>query len=80
MTVNADGSVLLYLQSSNTTTAFSASGEENDSEKVTEVTIKNFTGYALPSTGGPGTRLIYLLGSMLTTLAGIGLLMKRRRG
>jgi hypothetical protein len=53
MTVNADGSVLLYSQSSNTTTAFPASGEENDSEKVTEVTIKNFTGYALPSTGGP---------------------------
>ena len=80
MTVNADGSVSLYSQSSNTTTAFSASGEENASGKVTEVTIKNYSGYALPSTGGPGTSLIYLLGSMLTALAGIGLLMKRRKG
>ena len=34
---------------------------------------------ALPNTGGPGTNMLYLLGIMLTGLAGAGLVMKRRR-
>ena len=41
------------------------------------ITIRNVTGYELPSTGGPGTTLIHLLGLLLTGLAGIGLLLKR---
>ena len=40
-------------------------------------TIRNDQiGYELPSTGGPGTTLIYLLGLLLTAIAGAGL-MKR---
>ena len=45
----------------------------------TTITVKNTSGTALPSTGGPGSKLIYLLGIMLTGIAGAGLLMKKRR-
>ena len=79
MTVAADGTVNLYVQSSNTTTEFTASSEGNASEKTTEVIVKNFSGYALPSTGGPGTRLVYLLGIMLAGIAGCGLAVKRQK-
>lgn len=41
--------------------------------------IKNEPGAALPNTGGPGTNLIYLLGTILTALAGSGLVMRRKR-
>ncbi|MBQ9324743.1 MAG: VWA domain-containing protein [Clostridia bacterium] len=44
-----------------------------------EYTIQNEPGVALPSTGGPGTNWIYLLGIMLINAAGIGLLTKHRR-
>lgn len=36
-------------------------------------------GYELPSTGGPGTSLYYLLGIMLTAFACLGLVMRKRR-
>ena len=52
----------------------------NDENNVIKlVTIGNEPGVALPSTGGPGTNLIYLFGIMLTGFAGSGLVMKRRR-
>jgi LPXTG-motif cell wall-anchored protein len=43
------------------------------------VHIVNMAGASLPSTGGPGTTLLYLLGIVLTGLAGGGFVMKRRR-
>ena len=43
------------------------------------ITVKNTPGAALPNTGGPGTNLIYLLGVMLTGIAGAGLVMRRKR-
>ena len=43
------------------------------------IVVGNTPGVALPSTGGPGTNLYYLLGIMLTAFAGVGLVMKRRR-
>ena len=46
---------------------------------ISLITITNTPGVSLPSTGGPGTNLIYLLGIMLTGFAGSGLVMKRRR-
>ena len=41
--------------------------------------VGNTPGAALPSTGGPGTSLICLLGIMLTGLAGAGMVMQLRR-
>ncbi len=41
--------------------------------------FRNDAGVELPSTGGPGTSLIYLLGILLTGFAGAGLMMRKRR-
>lgn len=43
------------------------------------LTVPNTSGVELPSTGGPGTTLPYLLGLMLTAFAGLGLMMKKKR-
>ena len=48
-------------------------------EATWQVRVWNNPGVALPSTGGPGTNLIYLLGIMLTSLAGAGFLLGRRK-
>lgn len=49
-----------------------------DSEKFV-VEVLNNPGVELPSTGGPGTNMIYIFGLLLTGLAGAGLMMKRRK-
>lgn len=43
------------------------------------LTVPNLAGAALPSTGGPGITLIYILGIMITGLAGAGLLTRKRK-
>ena len=66
-----------------TTQAVADNSETTDvdesAEARTTYKVGNTPGVALPSTGGPGTNLIYFLGIVLTGLAGGGLLMKRRR-
>ena len=57
----------------------SAAKETVDGKNCYKVTVLNNPGVELPSTGGPGTNLIYLLGLLLTSFAGTGILMKRRR-
>ena len=56
-------------------------GNRTETVRVVEnsvtILVGNVAGAALPSTGGPGTRLIYLFGIALTIFAGIGLLMKK---
>ena len=44
----------------------------------TELMVMNSAGVELPSTGGPGTRLFTILGSILVMFAGV-LLVRRRR-
>lgn len=48
-------------------------------DKNALATVPNTPGAALPSTGGPGTHLFYLIGCILTMLAGAGIVMKKRR-
>ena len=56
------------------------SGKTYDANtKAYTLKISNSAGYELPSTGGPGTSFIYLLGSILTAFAGAGLMMRRKR-
>ena len=43
------------------------------------ITVGNTPGAALPNTGGPGTNLFYLIGAILTMLAGGGVVLKRRK-
>lgn len=50
-----------------------------DDDGILTLEIANTPGTALPNTGGPGTHLIYFLGIIFTSLAGTGLMMKRRR-
>ncbi len=58
-----------------------------DVEKVTEnnieiyqITVLNSAGVELPSTGGSGTTIYYILGAILMVLAAGGLVFSRRRG
>ena len=53
--------------------------EEEVPTGVYIIKVQNSAGYVLPSTGGPGTNLIYLLGITLTGLAGLGLLIRKIR-
>ncbi len=49
------------------------------SQEKAELTVMNSAGTALPSTGGPGSGLLYLLGFLLVTFAGAGFVMNRKR-
>lgn len=49
-------------------------------ETVDEVKVQNNTGSILPSTGGMGTTLIYVVGSILVLASGIVLFSKRKEG
>ena len=51
----------------------------NSNGEIVYYRIINNPGVELPSTGGPGTTLIYLLGIMLACIGGTGLMMKKRR-
>ncbi|MBQ6353350.1 MAG: LPXTG cell wall anchor domain-containing protein, partial [Lachnospiraceae bacterium] len=48
-------------------------------QDVWEITVYNSPGVELPSTGGVGTHLIYLLGGLMTAFAAAALLIRRRR-
>lgn len=47
-------------------------------EDATEVKVENKTGTVLPSTGGSGTTMIYLIGAVLVLGSGVVLATKRR--
>ena len=47
-------------------------------EDATEVKVENKTGTVLPSTGGAGTTMIYLVGAVLVLGSGVVLVTKRR--
>ena len=54
---------------------------ENDNEiktEVTEVQVENKAGTELPSTGGMGTTIFYVLGSILVLCAAVLLVTKKR--
>ncbi len=72
LTVKTDGSASLYLLTNNMTYNFSPI------DNICNIEVKNFCGYALPSTGSTGTRHYYLIGSLLMILAGAGFMIKRR--
>lgn len=49
-----------------------------DNKPITEVGVENKTGTVLPSTGGAGTTMIYLVGGALVLGSGVVLVTKRR--
>lgn len=50
----------------------------DDTNPVDEVEVENKTGTVLPSTGGAGTTMIYLIGGVLVLGSGVVLVTKRR--
>ena len=52
--------------------------KDGTTKEVTEVEVENNTGSLLPSTGGMGTTLIYLIGGALVLGSGIVLMNKKR--
>jgi LPXTG-motif cell wall-anchored protein len=46
---------------------------------IWKLILQNTAGYELPSTGGPGTKLLFILGIMLMSFAGIGTIILNRR-
>jgi len=52
---------------------------DDTTDASVEYMIVNNAGCELPYTGGPGTDLVYLLGVMLTGVAGAGLLMRWKK-
>jgi LPXTG-motif cell wall-anchored protein len=53
--------------------------DESEPAQSANYVIGNEPGVALPSTGGPGTTMFYILGLLLTGLAGAGLVLRKRR-
>ncbi len=53
--------------------------DTSQTDKPWKLIVTNDAGVELPHTGGSGTRLIYLIGSMLMAFALAGLLLTRRR-
>ena len=67
--------------------AVTLTNENGDSETYSDVVlrddnstivVKNVPGAPLPSTGGPGTRLVYLLGCFLAFASGICMILRRK--
>ena len=62
-------------------TSISAGGPAYDEDtQVYTMKVSNTAGVALPSTGGPGTTLFYVIGMMFMLAAGTGLVARRRAG
>ena len=55
-----------------------AGNVSNDETETLYYKIMNSAGIELPATGGPGTRIFYLFGSILIFAAGFGLVRRRR--
>lgn len=51
---------------------------DNNSQNLLSATVKNEKGGTLPSTGGRGTQLFYLVGGILVAVAGLTLIARRR--
>jgi fibro-slime domain-containing protein/LPXTG-motif cell wall-anchored protein len=68
-----------YIITNNTTAFTVADGKVTAGGNGLTFEIPNPPGAALPNTGGPGTNKIYLLGIMLSGIAGAGLVMRKRR-
>lgn len=49
-----------------------------DSNHLYELTVENNAGAELPSTGGIGTTVFYVLGGLLVVCAGVLLITKRQ--
>ena len=73
-TVNADGTITSSDMNEELVTILVKSSTEPAGFQ-----IGNTPGAALPNTGGPGTRIFYMIGALATILAASGLIVMRKR-
>ena len=73
VTVNKDGVSLGYVGTVGTP-PYNEPTNDGDTWTITAI---NVAGASLPSTGGPGTTLFYLLGFLLTAFAGSGMALRK---
>ena len=74
MTVDGNGVSLGYVGTAGAS-PYNNPTKEGD---IWTVTLINTAGVELPSTGGPGTTALYLIGLLLISIAGAGMLLKQR--
>ena len=79
LSLNADSGIKRTSDETNTTDLTHSGIVASSNNETMYYRIANNPGVELPSTGGPGTNMLYFFGIMLTSLAGAGLVMKRRR-
>jgi fibro-slime domain-containing protein/LPXTG-motif cell wall-anchored protein len=72
---NSDGATVYFMEAQ----AANPDGDPPTAAANATFRVGNTPGVALPHTGGSGTTALYLLGIMLTGLAGAGLVMRKRR-
>ena len=76
--VRADGVTAMQ---SNSNSQIAVKGDTNwvegQADSTYQIRVWNNPGVELPSTGGPGTSMLYLLGTILTALAAAGVVMQR---
>ena len=85
--VDADGKVALCDENGNTTVEENGISSPIVYDNISldnyngqfVLTVQNSPGESLPATGGSGTKLIYILGALMSILASAGLVMCRRR-
>lgn len=73
-----DGKVIYTSSATVTNGTINLEEKQNASQPVATETVVNNSGTVLPSTGGTGTTIFYILGSILVIGAGILLITKRR--
>ena len=77
--ITVDASGVTYNKSANNLSKSGRGIIHNTETDTYTLTVTNNAGYELPSSGGEGTRMIYLPGIALMVLAGVGLILVRRR-
>ena len=85
-TLNADGTVTVTGRTEDSNGKITYADDESNlvtfmqkkEGTPAEVDVQNEPGVALPSTGGHGTSMFYILGSILTLLGAVLLIARRR--
>ena len=75
---SADGKITNLSVTVGDETSEGTKGDGGEFTGELEVTVKNFSGIELPSTGGMGTTIFYTLGGLLAVGAAVFLVTKKR--
>ena len=71
--------VMTLITEEDTVSLQQIASDYNGTETIADLKVINEAGAELPNSGGPGTKLIYILGGLLTLAAALLLLYQRKR-